>query len=119
MCELLRKKFAHSPYSFDRPFPFLQFYLPRGHQNVYRNISEFCHEQFSILKVRKLQLKETQGLFWRILPATTTSWETPNLNKGWLRSLLGLSSTHTRKIYKPEVYRECSKAKFMLNTSNN
>jgi len=111
-CVEYARTFTHSPYDLDRPFPFLRFFLACGHQNIDRNISEFLHEYFSIFKVRKLKLKETQGLLWRILPATTTSWDSLNLNKGWLRSLLGLSSTHTRKIYKSEVYRECCKAKF-------
>jgi len=118
-CADYAKKFDHSPYVFDRPFPFLRFYLTCGGKNIDRNVSDFCHEQFSLLKIRKLKLKETQGLLWRILPLSTTSWDTLRLNKGWLRLLLGLSSTHTRRIYKSEIYRECSKAKFKSNESNN
>ena len=118
-CADYARAFTHSPYSFNRPYPFLRFYFTCGHLNIDRNISEFLHEYFSIYKVRKLRLKETQGLLWRLLPASTTSWELLRLNKGWFRMLLGLSSTHTRRVYKSEIYRECCKAKFKLNMSEN
>jgi len=105
------KYFDHLPYNFNRPFSFFRFHLTCGSKNVDRNISDFCHEQFSLLKVRKLKLKETQGLLWRLLPKSTTTWDYLRLHKGWFRLLLGLSSTHTRRIYKSEIYRECSKEK--------
>ena len=111
LCADYVKHFDHLPYSFNRPFPFFRFYLTCGSKNVDRNISNFCHEQFSLFKVKKMKLKETQGLLWRILPKSTTTWDYLRLHKGWLRLLLGLSSTHTRRIYKSEIYRECSKEK--------
>ena len=111
-CADYAKQFEHAPFSFNRPPSFLRFFLTCDGINIDRHISDFCHEQFSQLKVRKLRLRKTQGLLWRILHHTTTSWEVLNLYKGWFRSLLGLSSTHTRRLYKSEVYRACSKAKF-------
>jgi len=113
------KLFPHSDFTLDRPPSYLRFFLACGGKNILdRNISEFCHDQFSQLKIRKLKSKKTQGLLWRILPLTSTSWETLLLYKGWFRSLLGLSSTHTRKTYKSEVYRECCKAKLLENITD-
>jgi len=103
---------------FDRPPTFLRFSLVCGGKVIDRNISDFCHKEFSNLKVRKLRQKKTQGLLWRLLHLTSTSWEILLLYKGWLRSLLGLSSTHTRRTYKSEIYRECCKAKLLKNNND-
>jgi len=66
----------------------------------------------------KLRTKKTQGLLWRILNYTTTSWENLASYKGWRRSLLGLSSTHTRRTYKSEIYRACAKAYFISKSDD-
>ena len=76
------KLFPHSDFTLDRPPSYLRFFLACGGKNIDRNISEFCHDQFSQLKIRKLKSKKTQGLLWRILPLTSTSWETLLLYKG-------------------------------------
>jgi len=114
-CAELVKNFPHSSFGWNRPPGFLRFFLTCGGLNIDRNISSFCHDQFTILKIRKLRQKKTQGLLWRILHLTTTTWDIMLLYKGWLRSLLGLSSTHTRRTYKSEVYRECCKAEIIKN----
>jgi len=113
------KHFNHTPFTFDRPPSFLRYFLTCGETNIDRGISDYCHEQFSLLKIRKLRLRKTQGLLWRVIHHTTISWKILNLYKGWLRSLLGLSSTHTRRLYKSEVYRACSKAQFKSHLANN
>ena len=110
VCADLVKGFPHEKVKWNRPPTYLRFYLTCGGLNIDRNISDFCHDQFSVLKIRKLRLKKTQGLLWRILHFTSTTWEILQLYKGWLRSLLGLSSTHTRRTYKSEIYRECCKS---------
>jgi len=107
------KTFPHVPFSYNTPPPYLRFFLTCGGKHIDRHVSNFCQEEFALLRVRKLKLKKTQGLLWRIIPSTTTSWNILQLYKGWLRSLLGLSSTHTRRIYKSEIYRECSKKRFL------
>jgi len=114
-CAEYGRKFENLKYHLNRPHPYLRFFFSCGGENIDRNISDFCHEQFDLLKVRKLRLKETQGLLWRLRQHTTTSWNFLNLHKGWLRMLLGLSSTHSRRVYKSQIYRECSKAKYISN----
>jgi len=118
-CAEYGRKFQNIPYNFNQPRSYLRFFFTCGGKHIDRNISDFCHDQFALFKARKLCLKETQGLLWRIRHHTTTSWESLNSHKGWLRALLGLSSTHTRRIYKSQIYRECSKAKLISNFHNN
>ena len=105
VCADYGKSFHGIPYYFNTPPTYLRFFFTCGGKHIDRHISDFCHEQFSILKIRKLQMKKTQGLIWRLLPDTMTTWKILNLHKGWLRSLLGLSSTHTRRVYKSDIYR--------------
>jgi len=119
VCADYGKIFPHAPFQFNDPPSHLRFFLTCGGKHIDRHISDFCHEQFNFLKVRKLRLKKTQGLLWRIIHSTTTSWEILGLYKGWLRSLLGLTSTHTRRIYKSEIYRECCKKVFFQVHKNN
>ena len=118
VCAEYGRKFEVTCYNYNEPPSHLRYFLTCGGKHIDRNISSFCHEQFSQLKIRKLKLKKTQGLLWRILDNTTTTWEILGLHKGWRRSLLGLSSTHSRRIYKSEVYRECCKAKLFSDSKN-
>ena len=118
-CAEYGRKFQDVPYEFNQPNSHLRFFFTCEGRNIDRNISDFCHEQFVLLKIRKLRLKETQGLLWRIRPHTTTSWDYLNLHKGWMRALLGLSSTHTRRVYKSQIYRECSRAKYISTIQDN
>ena len=115
-CADYGKTFVHLPRSFDCPPPFLRFFVTCNGRNIDRHLSNFLHDAFSELKIRKLRTNKTQGLLWRILHLTTTSWEILSLYKGWFRSLLGLSSTHTRRIYKSSTYRECCKAVIFSKT---
>ena len=119
ICADYGKKFPHVPFQYDNPPSYLRFFFVCGGRHIDRHISDFCHEQFDLLKIRKLQLKKTQGLLWRVINFTTTSWEILQLHKGWLRSLLGLSSTHTRRIYKSEIYRECCEKVFIEKYKGN
>jgi len=115
-CADYGKKFILQPYSLDRPPPFLRYFFTCNGKNIDRHLSNFLYSAFSELKIKKLQSNITQGLLWRILHLTTTSWEILSLYKGWFRSLLGLSSTHTRRIYKSSTYRECCKAVILSKT---
>ena len=117
-CADYGNKFESASFSFSSPTPSLRFFISCGGKIIDRHISEFCHENFTNLKIRKLRKKKTQGLLWRILDSTTTSWDTLASHKGWRRSLLGLSSTHTRRIYKSEIYRACAKAYFISNSDD-
>jgi len=118
VCAEYGRNFHSTPYTFDRPPLNLRFFLSCGGKHVDRNISDFCHDQFSLLKIRKLKLKKTQGLLWRVLDKTSTTWGILQLHKGWLRSLLGLSSTHSRRTYKSEIYRSCCKAKILSESDD-
>jgi len=118
VCAEYGRNFHSTSYNFDKPPLHLRFFLSCGGKHVDRNISDFCHDQFSLLKIRKLKLKKTQGLLWRVLGNTSTTWGILQLHKGWLRSLLGLSSTHSRRTYKSEVYRSCCKAKILSESDD-
>jgi len=115
-CADCGKKFIHPPYLYDCPPPFLRLFVTCNGKNIDRHLSNFLHNAFSELKIRKLQTNKTQGLLWRILHLTTTSWEILSLYKGWFRSLLELYSTHTRRIYKSSTYRKCCKAVILSKT---
>jgi len=94
------KTILHSPESN------LTFYLTSDGQLIDRHVSAFIRSRFNLERIQRLQSKPTQGFLWRIIDHVTISWKTLNLHKGFLRSLLGMSNSHSRNIYKSSIYRE-------------
>ena len=84
----------------------MRFSLIWGGKSIDRHISNLIRDKIAVERIRRLQTKPTQGLLWRISPHSSESWETFRSHRGLFRSLLGLSRTHTRCLYKNEVYRE-------------
>ena len=74
-------------------------------ETVDRHINEDINRRLQIERVKRLKTKQTQGFLWRIFPYVTIKWETLNLHKGFFRSLLGMSNSHSRCIYKSTTYR--------------
>jgi len=106
-----RKEFAPSElhnYEIRNPPSPLRFYITINGQSVDKHISNALQTAFNKERVKKLKTKETQGLIWRLINHTTTSWDELNTHKGYLRSLLGLSRTHSRCIYKDTNYKQGS-----------
>jgi len=88
------------------PVSNLTFYLAADGRLIDRHVSAFIRSRFTSERIQRLQTKPTQGLLWRIYGHVTIKWKTLNLYKGFLRSLLGMSNSHSRNIYKSTSYRE-------------
>jgi len=105
------EKFASSDlhnYKIRNPPSPLRFYITIDGQSVDKHISAALQSVFTQERIKKLKTKETQGLLWRLIEYTTASWEELSMQKGFFRSLLGLSRTHTRSIYKDINYKQGS-----------
>jgi len=98
---------------FHLPNSNLRFFFTWQGKSIDRHVSPFLFEQFQQERLQHLIKKKTQGLPWRIIPKSTTSWSTLNQSGGLFRSLKGLSRTHTRSLYKSQVYRKGWIAEFL------
>ena len=95
---------------FSRPPSILRYHFTWGGRIVDRHISEFVREKINLERLFRLKTKATQGLAWRFIDHVSVGWNKINLHKGWKRALMGLSRTHTRSMYKSEIYRNgCAK----------
>jgi len=90
---------------FKTPSSSLTFSLMCEGETVDRHISEDINRRFQTERIKRLKTKQTQGFLWRIFPYVTIKWATLNLHKGFFRSLLGMSNSHSRCIYKSTTYR--------------
>ena len=82
-----------------------RFFLTWGGMSLDKNIAGRFRKIFLNEKLKRLRKKPTQGLLWRLMPDMSTSWKTLSHHRGWLRSLTGFSNSHTRALYKSELYR--------------
>ena len=87
----------------------LRFSLTWDGKTIDRHISPFIKNKIECERVKRLRSKPTQGLIWRVEQHTTNIWETFHLHKGIFRSMLGLSRSHTRCLYKNDLYRATCK----------
>jgi len=83
----------------------LNFTLTWLGKNIEKQTGNFVHTIIQKERVKRIKTKPTQGLLWRWYPHSHLTWGTLKLHKGWLRSLCGLSRTHTRGLYKSNTYR--------------
>jgi len=84
----------------------LRFFFCWNGQRIDRHISSFLEKKFQLQKLAHIRSKATQGLPWRIIPNSTTKWTTLAKMGGLFRSLRGLSRSHTRSLYKSQIYRK-------------
>ena len=82
-----------------------RFFLSWEGKTLDKNIAQRMRKIFQCEKMKRLRSKATQGLLWRLMPDSTTHWNTICRHKGWLRSVAGFSNSHTRALYKSECYR--------------
>ena len=87
------------------PYSNLTFFLTCNGRLLDRHVSMHIRDSFRNERIKRLSKKNTQGLLWRILKYTSSTWKTLSLNAGLFRSLLGMSNTHTRCLYKSSLYR--------------
>jgi len=80
------------------------FFTWRGH-TIDKGIAKNLLHTFQLEKLKRMKTKATQGLLWRLQEHSDTKWKKILQHPGWLRSLLGLSNSHTRALYKSSVYR--------------
>jgi len=105
----LTKEFtAHElgDYSIRNPISPLRFILTVNGQSLDKHVSTTLRKIFIQERVKKIKTKETQGLLWRLKKSVDITWTELNTQKGYLRSLLGLSRTHSRCIYKNTNYKQ-------------
>jgi len=96
----------------------LRFSLVWDGRTIDRHISSFVKDKIDSERVKRLRLKPTQGLIWRIEEHTKDIWKIFNLHRGIFRSMLGLSRSHTRCLYKSETYRNLCKEVKLTQTIN-
>jgi len=83
----------------------LRFFYSWEGTTVDTHVSDFIRTKISLERLSRLKTKKTQGLLWRAMDHVSATWEEIGQHKGWRRSLMGLSKTHTRSLYKSETYR--------------
>ena len=106
-------KQAPTESTFHKPGSNLNFYFAADGQLIDRHISNFLRDRFNTERIQRLRKKPTQGFLWRIFDQVTITWTILNLHKGFLRSLLGMSNSHSRNIYKSSIYREGTLLNFL------
>jgi len=99
---LKQAKSLHSIYNPPSP---LRFYITVNGNTVDKHISDAINNSFVQERLKRLKTKPTQGMLWRLIQYVY-DWNSLNLHRGLLRSLYGLSRTHTRCLYKSNAYRE-------------
>ena len=83
----------------------LRFSIVWGGRGIDKHVSEFAHKMIQEERVKRLRNKDTQGLLWRVV-TTKAGWEELKPMKRLVQSLKGFTRTHTRSVYKSELYRE-------------
>ena len=96
---------THNSRIFTIPPSNLNYFLTIGGNSLDRHVSDNIRRALDNEREKRIKSKPTQGLLWRILNHTTTKWNVIRLHPGLYRSLLGLSGTHTRCMYKSAPYR--------------
>ena len=83
----------------------LRFFVTWKGRTIDKGVAKTLLHIFQLEKTKRMQSKATQGLLWRLQEHSDTKWKKLLQHPGWLRSLLGLSNTHTRALYKSNIYR--------------
>jgi len=117
-CADLAKLFHQPTRNIKIAYSLLRFSLMWNGMTIDRNISEVIRKAISVERLKRLQRKPTQGFLHRILKYSTSDWTSFQNNKGLFRSLIGLSRTHSRCLYKNESYRETCR-KVRIEQTNN
>ena len=87
------------------PPSLLRFFYSWEGATIDTHISDFIKDKIFSERLSRLKTKKTQGLLWRSMEHVSATWEEIGQHQGWKRSLMGLSRTHTRSLYKSETYR--------------
>jgi len=98
---------------FSKPSANLTFSFVCNGNIVDRHISGDIKRRLQMERIKRLRSKATQGVLWRIMPYVTITWKILNLHKGLFRSLLGMSNSHSRCIYKSATYRAGALQQFL------
>jgi len=118
VCADLIKFFHHPTRNIKIASSLLRFSLVWNGMTIDRNVSEVIRKAISLERLKRLQRKPTQGFLHRILQYSTSDWASFQNNKGLFRSLIGLSRTHSRCLYKNESYRETCRKVRIEQTKN-
>jgi len=115
------KRFAASElctYDIRNPISPLRFAVTLNGQSVDKHVSSTLKKAFTTERIKRIKTKDTQGLLWRVIESSNMTWRELSTHKGYLRSLLGLSRTHTRSIYKNVNYKQGCKLELMESLVN-
>ena len=102
-------KFEQKTRNIKIAFSALRFFLTWDGKTVDRHVSSFIKSKIDCERVKRLKLKPTQGLIWRMEGYTKDIWSIFQSHAGIFRSMLGFSRSHTRCLYKNEGYRDLCK----------
>jgi len=112
-------KINNRVYELTNPPSKLRFQFTWEGAVVDRHVNHFIREKIYNERIIRLKTKDTQGLLWRFIGETTSTWSEITRHKGWLRALTGLSRSHTRSLYKSENYRTgCNNDRISLISVN-
>ena len=96
-----------SPYTkIQRPISPLRFSLSMNGNVLDKHVNGAIRDAIFKERLKRICTKATQGLLWRLMDHISDTWASLRPHKGLLRSLCGLSRTHTRSLYKSSIYRD-------------
>jgi len=84
----------------------LRFSITWNGMGIDKHVSEFVIRKIQLERIKRLKLKATQGLPWRVMENSSMTWKKLKQFPRLRRSVCGLSRTHTRSLYKSDVYRD-------------
>ena len=104
--QLSKASFPSTRKRVDCPISPLRFSLAMNGKTLDKHVSASIQHAITHERLKRIRTKATQGLLWRIIKDVSDNWASLQSHKGLLRSLYGLSRTHTRSLYKSSIYRD-------------
>jgi len=118
VCADFAKSFPSIPININIVSSCMRFSLIWNGKTIDRHVSMIVRNAIALEREKRLKRKPTQGLLWRVIEQTNMTWTDLKMQQGLFRSLIGLSRTHSRSIYKSESYRNNCKI-IRTNSSRN
>ena len=118
VCADFAKTFQSIPTNINIVSSCMRFSLIWNGATIDRHVSMIIRDAIALEREKRLKCKPTQGLLWRVIEQTDMTWKDLKMQQGLFRSLIGLSRTHSRSIYKSESYRNNCKI-IRTNSSKN
>ena len=118
ICADFAKTFSSKPININIASSYMRFSLMWNGKTIDRHVSMMIRNAIALERVKRLKCKPTQGLLWRVIDQIDMDWKDFQAQQGLFRSMLGLSRTHSRSIYKSESYRNNCKTIRVKSSQN-